>query len=448
MTLPWIIKYRPKTLVEVENQDDVKEELKKWISSWLSGKPENKAVLLYGPPGSGKTTIAQALAHDFNLELMEMNASDARNITAIKNIAEKAAISGSLFGIKGKLIFLDEVDGINSREDMGAIPAILELIRESKYPVLMAANDPWDPSLRELRNAVKMIEVKKLGKYALRRILQNICKAEKLQCTDDGIDEIINVSDGDSRYAINLLEATAEGFRKVTAEYVKEFARRKDTELDPFETVRNVFWAKYVWQAKNAVTSSQVDYELLMRWFSENIPIQYDNFEDVYRAYDALSRASLFLSRAKTVSWDFLSYTFDLMGPGVAMAEKEKQSTNWKAKWRKYQFPQTIQMLFKSKSNRDTRDKIIEKIAANIHSSQDKVLNDVYPEFLIFYRKYKDEIAKYLDLSPNEVEFLNTLTGESNKSENEELKTNKTYYKRSYSSTGSNTRKRYSRKKT
>ncbi|AWR97040.1 replication factor C large subunit [Acidianus sulfidivorans JP7] len=447
MTLPWIIKYRPKTLNEVENQEDVKEELKKWISSWLSGKIENKAVLLYGPPGSGKTTIAQALAHDFNLELLEMNASDTRNITAIKNIAEKAATSGSLFGIRGKLIFLDEVDGINTKEDTGAIPAILELIRESKYPVLMAANDPWDPSLRELRNAVKMIEVKKLGKYALRRILQNICNSEKLQCSDDALDEIIEVSDGDSRYAINLLEATAEGFKKVTVENVKEFARRKDRELDPFETVRSVFWAKYAWQAKNAVSNSQVDYELLMRWFSENIPIQYDNPEDIYRAYDALSRASLFLKRAKTVSWDFLSYTFDMMGPGVAMAEVEKNSANWKAKWRKYQFPQTIQMLFKSKSSRDIRDKIIEKIGRNIHSSQEKVLNDVYPVFLIFYQKYKDEIDKSLDLSPDEIEFLKTITGE-NREENT-IATSEAQKSKSYYSKNSSTRKRYySRKKT
>lgn len=433
MKIPWIIKYRPKSLDEVENQEDVKEELKKWLQSWLSGKPEARAVLLYGPPGAGKTTLAQALANDFKLELLEMNASDSRNITAIKNIAEKAAISGSLFGTKGKLIFLDEVDGINAREDTGAIPAILELIQKTKFPVLMAANDPWDPSLRELRNVAKLIEVKKLGKYALKRILQKICNQEKVQCEDDGLNEIIEVSEGDARYAINLLEATAEAFKKVTSQNVREFARRKDVELDPFETVRNVFWARYAWQAKNAVTSSQVDYELLMKWFSENIPVQYDNLIDVYRGYDALSRASIFLSRAKTVSWDFLSYTFDLMGPGVAMAEVEKQNQSWKPKWKKYQFPQTIQMLAKTKSVRNVRDKIVEKIGRKLHSSQGKTLNDVFPFFLLYYDKYKDKLEKELDLSPTEIEYLNSITGVEKKEEvKEEEKRSRTTTTRKY----------------
>lgn len=442
MKIPWIIKYRPKSLEDIENQEDVKEELKKWLQSWLSGKPETRAVLLYGPPGTGKTTLAQALAHDFKLELLEMNASDARNITAIKNIAEKAAISGTLFGIKGKLIFLDEVDGINAREDTGAIPAMLELIQKTRYPVLMAANDPWDPSLRDLRSAVKLIEVKKLGKYALKRILQKICNQEKVQCEDDGLDEIVNISDGDARYAINLLEATAEAFRKVTAQNVREFARRKDTELDPFETVRNVFWAKYAWQAKNAVTSSQVDYELLIRWFAENIPVQYDNVLDVYRGYDALSKASIFLSRAKTVSWDFLSYTFDLMGPGVALAEVEKQTSSWKPKWKKFQFPQTIQMLSKSKSIRETRDKIIEKIGRKIHSSQSKTLNDVYPYLLLYYKKYKNELEKTLDLSPTEIEYLNSIAGKEEKGRGELATTKKEEEKKSTTKRSS-----YSRRK-
>ncbi|MEW9491949.1 MAG: replication factor C large subunit [Candidatus Aramenus sulfurataquae] len=426
--VPWIIKYRPKSLNEIENQDDVKEQVKQWMDSWLKGKPEAKAILLYGPPGSGKTTLALALARDYKMELLEMNASDSRNLTAIKNIAERAATSGSLFGTRGKIIFLDEVDGINTKEDTGAIPAILELIQKTKYPVIMAANDPWDPSLRELRNSAKMIEVKKLGKYALKRILTKICQNEKIECEDEALSSIIDLSDGDARYAINILQSVAEGYKKVTKKLVEEISRRKESELDPFETLRSVFWAKYAWQAKNAVTSSQVDYDLLIKWFSENIPLQYSNMEDVWRAYDALSRASIFLTRAKLSDWGLLSYVFDLMGPGVALAEKGKGKPGWKAKWVKYQFPQTIQLLSKTKETREIMNSILEKIGKKMHSSTQKVLNDVYP---FFTQYYNEKMGEKLDFSPREREYVINLRGRREETgEQPEEKRTKRYYKR------------------
>ncbi len=401
--IQWFLKYRPKSLDEVENQDEAKKELKSWIDSWLKGKPDTKAVLLYGPPGVGKTTLAEALAHDYKLEMLEMNASDSRRLQDIKNIAEKAAMYGSIFGTKGKLILLDEIDGINLREDMGAIQGILELIENTKYPIIMTANDPWNQSLRELRNKVKMISLNKLGKYPLRRILKKICQSEKINCDDEALDYIIDTSEGDARYAINMLQGIAEGYGKITLDLVKSLARRKERELDPFETLRDIFWARYAWQAKSAATSSQVDYDMLLRWISENIPVQYENIEDIWRAYDSLSRASIFLRRAKAGDWDLLSYAYDMMSSGVALAEIEKKKPNWKPKWKKYQFPSYIQQLFKSKEIRDLRDEIIKKIS--VHSSYDKTINDTFPYFLLFYKKYE----KQLKLSSKEKEYIESL---------------------------------------
>ncbi|BAK54296.1 replication factor C large subunit [Sulfurisphaera tokodaii] len=410
MPLQWFLKYRPKTLNEVENEEDAKKELVEWIESWLKGKPNYKAVLLYGPPGVGKTTLAEALARDYKLELFEMNASDSRNLNDIRTMAERASITGTIFGIKGKLILLDEVDGLNARADAGAIDAILELINKTKYPIILTANDPWDPSLRPLRNAVKMIELKRLTKYPLKRILKKICEAEKITCEDEALDFIIEQSEGDARYAINMLQGVAEGYGRVTLDMAKNLVRRKDRELDPFEALRGVFWAKYYWQAKSAVTDTQIDYELLMRWLDENIPLQYDNLEDVWRAYDALSRASLFLTRSKLVGWDLLSYTFDLMGPGIAFASLEKKKPTYKAKWVKYQFPQYIQQLAKTKEIRDALDTLLRKIGQAIHASKDKTLNDFLPAFIIYYRKYQEKLDKELELTEKEKDVIKLIS--------------------------------------
>ncbi|BFH73537.1 replication factor C large subunit [Sulfurisphaera javensis] len=410
MPLQWFLKYRPKSLNEVENEDEAKKELTEWIESWLKGNPSYKAVLLYGPPGVGKTTLAEALARDYKLELFEMNASDSRNLNDIRSMAERASVTGTLFGIKGKLILLDEVDGLNARADAGAIDAIIELINKTKYPIILTANDPWDPSLRPLRNAAKMIELKRLTKYPLKRILKKICEAEKIVCEDEALDFIIDQSEGDARYAINMLQGVAEGYGRVTIDMAKNLVRKKDRELDPFEALRSVFWAKYYWQAKSAVTDTQIDYELLLRWLDENIPLQYTDMEDVWRAYDALSRASIFLNRAKLVGWDLLSYTFDLMGPGVAFASFEKKKPTYKAKWVKYQFPQYIQQLAKTKETRDALDSLLRKIGVIIHASKDKTLNDFLPLFVIYYKKFHDKLDKELELTEKEKDVIKMLS--------------------------------------
>ncbi|MDT7895413.1 MAG: AAA family ATPase [Desulfurococcales archaeon] len=114
--IPWIIKYRPKTLSEYIDQDEAKNKLIEWLKNFPN--VENKAVLLYGPPGVGKTTLVECIARDLGYELIEMNASDFRRMQDIERIAISASDKGGLFSRK-RLILLDEVNGINIRADIG-----------------------------------------------------------------------------------------------------------------------------------------------------------------------------------------------------------------------------------------------------------------------------------------------------------------------------------------
>ncbi len=403
--IPWVIKYRPKRIADVANQDQAKEKFIPWLRQWLQGRPpEKKAALFYGPAGVGKTSLVEAAAHEYGLELIEMNASDFRRKEDIERIAKVAATQMSLFG-RRKIILLDEVDGISGTADRGGLDAILELIKVTKHPIVMTANDPWDQKLRPLREASLMVPFNRLSERYVVQVLKRICAAERIECDDAALKYIAQKSEGDLRSAINDLQAIAEGYGRVTLDIVKNLVVSRDRQYTPWEMLRNLFMSKYAWQAKRAVTHTDLDYETILQWINENIPNQYTDPEDIWRAFESLARADIYLGRIRrSLSWDLLSYVFDLAGPGVALARKKS-----KFRWAKYSFPQKIMLLAKTKEMREIREALADAIAKRIHASRATVKREVLPYLMIIFRErpdYAARIAIGYNLTDNMIKYL------------------------------------------
>jgi len=402
--VPWTEKYRPRSLSELVGNEDAKRKFIAWLNAFLKGEAKKKAALLYGPPGSGKTSLVHAVAHQFGWELIELNASDFRSREAIRNRVFGAATMGSLYG-KRKIILIDEVDGISTKEDVGGLSALLELIEKSRYPVVLTANDPWDPKLRPLRNAVEMIEFKKLKKREIMQVLQEICKREGIECSRGVLSAIADNAKGDLRAAINDLQTIAMGKKRVDMADLNVLGDRAE-QASMFDIVRTVLTARRPEQALAVLRLPGLDYEMLMLWLSENIPYQYQgSYRAIADAYEALSWADIMLARMKRKQiWQLLPYALELMTAGVASARDKPPY-----RFVKYSFPQKLKLLARTKNKREMFRVVGREVARRLHVSLETLRTDIVPFLRVIYENDPDmaeKIYRSLGLTKKEFEAL------------------------------------------
>jgi len=152
--LPLSERLRPTRLDEVIGNPQARVQLRAWAERWNhGGLPAQRAAVLSGPPGVGKTSAALALAADFGWSVVEMNASDARNERAIDQVAGRASITHTLLegspghGRQRALILLDEADSLSGRlaETPRATPTPLSLreFLQGRYGTVDALNTAW-----------------------------------------------------------------------------------------------------------------------------------------------------------------------------------------------------------------------------------------------------------------------------------------------------------------
>ncbi|MCL5093305.1 MAG: AAA family ATPase, partial [Candidatus Marsarchaeota archaeon] len=167
------------------------------FSRAVSNGANPRPLLLHGPPGTGKTSAARALANKEGWNIVELNASDYRDRDTIKKTLLSAATSRSLFAGK-TLILLDEIDDMNKRFDSGAGSAITEVISKSMNPIIFIANDMWDQSISFLRNKTTPVQFKKLNQLTITSILSDISSKLGLNADKDMVLAISGRSNGDA----------------------------------------------------------------------------------------------------------------------------------------------------------------------------------------------------------------------------------------------------------
>jgi replication factor C large subunit len=298
--LLWVEKYRPKKIEDIIGNEEAKATFVEWLKSKRRSK---KAVLLYGPPGVGKTALANAAAKEFGFTIIEMNASDTRSEKAINRVAGPAtsfvALDTFSAESKGNLLFLDEVDGIAGNEDRGGVSAILKIVEDSLVPVIMAANDPDLDKLRPLKKVCLLIRFHQIRIPLIIALLAKICLLEHVKAEFEALERIAQNSRGDVRSAINDLQSLSEENRVLTLQDTMALSsRNKDISMD--ETLRGFFSAKSIAEVSTLLSRSSVDYDDFLLSVSDNLPRRYTDPVELAAAYDFVSQADVFRGRIGT----------------------------------------------------------------------------------------------------------------------------------------------------
>ncbi len=392
----WTDKYRPKNLKEILGNNKEKKIIQTWIDNWKSGNPQ-QPLLLVGPPGIGKTTFAQAIANEFS-EYIELNASDKRSQDVIKSTIGESSSSRSLFGDDYKLIIMDEVDGIHGTNDRGGVRAIGEIIKTSKHPLILIANDFYSKRLQSIKPKCQVIKMAKIRTPTINKMLKDIAKKEGIEYDKEAMKLLAKKSNGDIRSAINTFQAISDSSHELQMEDVENITT-KDDRSTIIDGVMATLKSKNPKHVKDALRVEE-EPRLVMEYITENVAREYTDKNELKKAYENLSNADLYFGRTqRTRHYGYWKYATDFMGIGVSSSKKETYK-----KFTPIKSPTIFTLMGRNRGKRNLRDGIAEKMSEKLHISNSIAIS-MFPYFEIMFQndELAWEISDYLNFEKDEI---------------------------------------------
>ena len=334
----WTERHRPTSESHLEGNETQRQKIRKWLDDWKNGVPKNKAILLVGPPGVGKTTVARAIAQDMGWSVIELNASDARNAASIRKAATKGATHRSLFfnpeeNDKKTLILIDEVDhlsgGLRSvsesrindaikvnldsndsvqlKGDTGGKAELLKLLAETKQPVILACNEimglwgkssNWRSTRDRFQRLVTTINFDRASKDALRNIARRVLKSENVEYDTPAVEALVTNNPGDLRALVRDLQVICASAKNsidesIVQEYVESSER--DVSVEVFPGLAKLYKSKKSEDAIKLGISIDKSPSELLNWIHWNNPSIFTNKKAIDRGNKALCQSSKML---------------------------------------------------------------------------------------------------------------------------------------------------------
>jgi replication factor C large subunit len=383
----WSEKHRPKQIIDMVGNEEARKSFVDWIIKWKKGA---KPVLLVGPPGIGKTTLAQLAAKEFDYDVIGMNASDVRNKSNIDELLSPLLGSTSLLG--RPMIFIDEVDGIHGRSDFGGVEALLKILKEPTVPIILAANSDDSDKMKNIKKTAKTIYLKPVPPRLLGLYLSEVLKEEGAKLSPGTTIKVIVECRGDIRSMLNMAQAQMGGF---------DVNSEKSFETLDIEAGINAFFkAKTRQEAQSVLYSLRIDpREKLNAFYSSIVTSNIPN-KDMARLLDVISEADVLYGKIiRTQEWRLLRYLDNIL--------LRLYSENLPIQYSQY----NLSWPLLNKLRWD--GKVIKSLAANLaqrfHVSQSTIATYYLPYILFCMKNKKLELEinpEYSEVLQKEIELI------------------------------------------
>ncbi len=402
---PWVAKYIPQTIKDLVGNTAAITKITEWLKTWPRSISRNRrALMLFGPTGVGKTVTVYTIAKELDYEINEINASVKRSKKMMNELLKTSTKMGTLTQKRGRLILVDELEGLSGKSDRGAASALKEHIQQTQVPIILVTNDVTEKKIRPLRKLCTYIEFEPISNSEIIGLLERISIQEELKFSKDALETLVTNSRGDIRAAINDLQSVAEIGPEITLERVNEILRLRDKSIDINEALDKIFYAESWKEAVYAANQTDMYPDELIRWISNNLPMVFPNLPQQVKAWELLSKASIFSRRiSRTQNWRLLPYSKELMSITGSITEGKPS-----VKRTDYRFPEWISQMGFSRSLRQKRTLIGQILSPIVHLSTMKAYNEykIVLKALLKDSSKKRELVRELDLSEELVQFI------------------------------------------